>query len=211
MRSSTPWWRVHCFPVVKSKIIPGVLGGLALLLGGAGLHQLQGRALSGSEEDRGPAPVGGYRLLLADWFWLETNLAWESRDAARVRRLIDFTVRADPQTPYFWRNGARILAYDFPAWQCQGAPDAPRGVQAHWRERGAQEALQLLERGQAWHGESAVLHLEMANICLYALGDRQRAADHYRRAAALPDAPDYAGRISARLQGELAAGMTLTR
>lgn len=158
-----------------------------------------------------PTVVGGYGTIVADYLWLETNLAWETRDVPKVRQLIDFTVKSDPQTPYFWLNGARMLAYDFPAWQCEESSLAPRAVQAGWRMRGADEALLLLERGQHWHGKSAVLHLEMANICLYGLCDRHRAAEYYRAAAEQSDAPDYAARIYARLHDEEIAGMTLTR
>ena len=88
---------------------------------------------------------------------------------------------------------------------------APLAVQAAWRAKGASEALLWLERGQRWHGQSAVLHLEMANICLYALGDRHRAAEYFRLASEQSDAPDFAARIYARLHEEEAAGMTLTR
>lgn len=188
-----------------------VLGGLVLLAGGAVLHPIKAGAKAHASERELPAAVGGYRTFAADCCWLKTNLAWETRDPEMVRRLIDFTVTADPRAPYFWLNGARILAYDFPAWQCAGEGGAPLIVQARWRMAGADEALRLLERGQRWHGKSAVLHLEMANICLYALGDRHRAAEFYRLASEQSDAPDYAARIYTRLHEEEIAGITLTR
>jgi tetratricopeptide (TPR) repeat protein len=196
---------------VKSRRPAIFLGGLALLAGGAVLHSLKSRPGARVTEADLPAVVGGYRTLAADCFWLQTNLAWENGDAAKVRGLIDFTVTADPQAPYFWLNGARILAYDLPAWQRALDPQAPGAVQQRCRATAANEALVLLERGLKWHGRSAALHLEMANICLYALGDRQRAAEYYRRASEQADAPDYAVRICARLEAEEKAGMTLTR
>jgi len=158
-----------------------------------------------------PAMAGGYGTIAADCLWLKTNLAWETKDQVRVRRLIDFTVRADPHAPYFWLNGSRILAYDIPAWQRERDGLAPLALQDRWRLAGADEALRLLERGLQWHGKTAALHLEMANICLYGLGDRHRAAEYYRLASEQSDAPDYAARIYARLHEEEIAGMTLTR
>ena len=83
-----------------------------------------------------PAPVGGYRTLAADCLWLKTNLAWENRDPVRVRRLIGFTLMADPKAPYFWLNGARILAYDLPAWQREQESQAPQVLQDRWRMAG---------------------------------------------------------------------------
>lgn len=188
-----------------------VLGGLIVLAGGTVLYPIKERALPFSAERKSPVRPGGYRTFAADCFWLKTNLAWETRDAIKVRRLIDFTVMSDPQSRYFWLNGARILAYDFPAWQCEQEGLAPLALQSRWRKTGADEALRLLERGQLWHGNSAALHLEMANICLYALGDRHRAAEFYRLASEQADAPDYAARIYERLRAEENAGMTLTR
>lgn len=204
-------WRVRFSPVVKFRRSHILFVVLALLAAGAAwrpITSLAGTAKSAREK---PSAVGGYGMIVADYLWLETNLAWEIRDVPKVRQLINFTVKSDPQTPYFWLNGARMMAYDFPAWQCEESSLAPLAVQANWRMRGADEALLLLERGQRWHGKSAVLHLEMANICLYGLGDRHRAAEYYRSAAEQSDAPDYAARIYARLHDEEIAGMTLTR
>jgi hypothetical protein len=105
-----------------------------------------------------------------------------------------------------------MIAYDFPIWQYEMAGGgAPLVMQAHWRQLGANEALLLLERGQQWHRQSAALHLEMANICLYALGDRHRAMEYYRSAAEQRDAPEYVARIYERLHAEELAGMPLTR
>ncbi len=204
-------WRVRFFPAVKFRRYTIGLGVLALLAGGAALHPMTGaagRLMSGSERS---TLLGGYGTIIADYLWLETNLAWEIRDVTKVRQLIDLTMKSDPQTAYYWLNGARILAYDFPAWRCEAASLAPLAVQANWRMTGANEALLLLERGQRWHRKSAVLHLEMANICLYGLGDRHRAAEYYRLASEQGDAPEYAVRIYTRLHDEEVAGMLLTR
>ena len=187
------------------------VGALALVAGGTMLQRLKNGAVAPTHERAKTGALGGYGMIAADYLWMETNLAWEIRDTAKVRRLINFTVQTDPLTPYFWQNGARMIAYDFPAWQCEAARLAPAAVHARWREAGADEALRLLERGLRWHGKSAVLHLEMANICLYALGDRHRAAEYYRRASEQSDAPDYAARIYTRLHDEENAGMPLTR
>jgi len=143
--------------------------------------------------------AGSFRTVAADWLWLQTNLAWEARDPTRVRRLIDLTLRADPGSRYFRLNSARMLAYDLPAWQREAEPGVPVAVRARRRVAAAEEALRLLEFGLRSPGDAA-LHVEMGSICLYALGDRARAAECFRQAAALPDAPDYAGRIFERLQ-----------
>lgn len=164
-----------------------------------------GRAVENAAPGRpGPAGLsqlaGGYAPLVADWLWLRANLAWERRDAPETRRLIRRTVATDPQSAYFWLNGARMLAYDLPAWRRDTEPDAPAALQQRWRLTGADEAIAFLERGLAWHADSAALYLELANISLYVAEDRHRAADYYRQAAGRPDAPPYAARLAESLR-----------
>jgi len=70
-------WRVRFFPAVKFRRYTIGLGVLALLAGGAALHPMTGaagRLMSGSERS---TLLGGYGTIIADYLWLETNLAWE--------------------------------------------------------------------------------------------------------------------------------------
>lgn len=147
-----------------------------------------------------PAVLGGLRSAVAGGFWLRANLAWERRDYADLRVMIESTVAADERPVYFWLNGARMLAYDVPTWV---APDAPGIVRRNMVRHQSDEALQFLEKGLRWHGADAALHIEMANICLRQRGDLEGAARHYRLAAEEPGAPYYAARIHADLLDQL--------
>jgi hypothetical protein len=183
---------------VNSERVAFLCGILVLVAGGAALKPLE-REMKTARAWGGPA-VGGIRAVAADWLWLQTDLAWEQRDPVRTRYLLGLTLAAEPESVYFWSNGARMLAYDLPSWDTGVAGAGARGVQAHRRKLAAWEALRLLQRGLRCHPGSAALQVEMGNICLYALGDREQAAEHYRLAAALPDAPSYADRIYRRLR-----------
>jgi hypothetical protein len=187
---------VGFFPGVKTErqFLSGLL--LAALLAGTVLPRLQPATRAGPDTG-----TNGFRRVLADWLWLEANLAWERHEPEKVRELIGFTVLADPQSPYFWRNSARMLAYDLPAWRCADSPSAPETVQRHWRREAAEEALRLLVRGQEWHRATAELWVEMGGIALYGLGEPRLAAGYFSQAAACPDAPEYAARLAARLAG----------
>jgi len=177
-----------------------LLGAVAALLGGAALQSFESHSAAPAARLTGRALMGGFAPLAADGFWLKANLAWERHDAAETRRLIGLAVAADPQTSYFWLNGARMLAYDLPVWRLEAERNAPVAVRRKWRQAAAADALRLLTRGSAWHGNSAGLQLEMANISLYGLGDPQLAAEYYAQAAEQPDAPPYAARLAARLR-----------
>jgi tetratricopeptide (TPR) repeat protein len=177
-----------------------IICGLALLWsGGWALQSLEPPATT-SAGDGAWCLVGAYRPLAADWFWLQADLAWEREDAEATRLLLGLALAADPRSSYFWLNSARMLAYDLPAWGA-GHPDGSDGAwRAHRRKVGAAEALALLQQGLRWHPNSVIFHVEMGDLCLYALGDRARAAEYYRLAAAQPGAPAYAGRINRRLR-----------
>ena len=162
----------------------------------AGLAVEQMAALAG--QGGSLAVMGGMRSMVASGFWLRANLAWEHGDQAETAALIDLTVAADERPLYFWLNGARIMAYDFPAWRLGGAP-VPRAVRQRVIEEQARVALGFLERGLRWHGPAAELFIEMANIHLRQLGDLENAARCYRLAAEQPGAPYYAARIHGEL------------
>jgi hypothetical protein len=147
------------------------------------------------------AVLGGLRSVVAGSFWLRTNLAWERKDAVATAALLHLTVAADERPLHFWLNGARMLAYDLPEWRIEaGAPAALRR-RAVVEQAGA--ALDFLQRGMEWRGPSPEILIEMANIRLRALGDREGAARLFRRAAELPGAPYYAARVHAELLREL--------
>jgi tetratricopeptide (TPR) repeat protein len=141
--------------------------------------------------------LGGMRAAVASGFWLRANLAWERRDLGETMACLKLTVAADEGPRYFWVNGARMMAYDFPEWRLEaGAPAAVRGNVVAEQARAA---LEFLESGLRFHPDDAALLIEMANIRLRVLGDREGAAQLFRRAAGRADAPYYAARIHGEL------------
>ncbi|HEY8993997.1 MAG TPA: hypothetical protein VIM71_05010 [Lacunisphaera sp.] len=147
------------------------------------------------------AVLGGLRSAVAGGFWLRANLAWERKDGAATTALLLLTVAADERPLHFWLNGARMLAYDLPEWRVE--PDAPVSVRRRAAVEQAGVALVFLRKGMEWRGRSPEILIEMANIRLRALGDREGAARLFRQAAELPGAPYYAARVHAELLREL--------
>lgn len=173
-----------------------------MVAAGAGLDGLAPRRVTSAADRPLEAFFIGHPALgelTADGAWVMLNAAWERGDEPRVRALLALTLAASGED-YFRLNGARMLAFDLPAWRMRRHAEAPDSVQAHWRRQGAREALGLLGEDGAW---SASRWIEAANITLYALGDRAGAAELYRRAAEAPGAPWHAGRIHAQLLHEL--------
>lgn len=161
-------------------------------------HRAAQPALRSGAADAGPgvalALLGGFRAFAADLVWLQAYAAWERRDTPATTRLLRLATDVDPRPLSFWLNGARILAYDLPAWMSpDGAP-----VQAAAREP-VRQALRRLETAETFHPGEPLLWIERAGIELHALHDPAAAAESYRRAALLPGAPYFAARLHAEL------------
>jgi tetratricopeptide (TPR) repeat protein len=146
--------------------------------------------------------LGGFRAIVADFFWIKTNSVWEDNDLPATQTFIKLVTAIDPRPLYFWQNGARMIAYDMPNWRIvkEGGYDAvPQARQRHIDEEQSEVALKYLREAFGHHPNSALLHIEIANVYLNRLKDNVSAAEAYRKAAALPSAPYYAARIYAEL------------
>ncbi len=192
--------------IASSKLSVSLLP-LAVLLGTLGLlrpleHHLAVSELPSAQLRRlGGSGVlgimGGMRSAVANGFWLRANLAWERRDATETVALLNLTVAADERPLYFWLNGARMLAYDLPAWRVTA--EMPEAVRRQAALEGVEVAHTFLVVGLRAHPDSAELMIELANIELRVRGDRATAAEWFRRAAEQPGAPYFAARIHAEL------------
>lgn len=148
------------------------------------------------------AVLGGFRAIAADLFWLRSYFAWERRDAAATESLLQLTTVLDGRPLNFWLNGARIIAFDIPAWRIDATHDVgavPAIERTRISESQGQRALSFLQRGLALHPNRASMWIERANIELNCLHDPSLAAESYRRASEQPDAPYYAARVYAEL------------
>lgn len=150
--------------------------------------------------------LGGFRAIVADFFWIKTNAVWEDNDLPATQTFIKLVTAIDPRPLYFWLNGSRMIAYDMPNWRvaAEGGYDAvPAGRQRKIEEEQSGVALKYLNEAFGYHPNSALLYVEIANVYLNRLKDTVSAAEAYRLASLQPDAPHYAARIYAELLRKL--------
>jgi hypothetical protein len=148
------------------------------------------------------ALLGGFRALVADVTWVRMYTLWERRDLPATETLVRLVAALDPRPVYFWLNGARIVAFDFPVWRIEAAGGferVPRLEQDRIAREQAEAGLQLLGRAMAFHPASPDLWIERANIQYNRLRDLEGAAESYRRAWELPGAPYYVARVRAEM------------
>jgi hypothetical protein len=163
--------------------------------------QLVGATAAADPACKAAELLGGFRSLAADMVWLRANVLWEGRERIRLERTLHLVTALDPRPLLFWLNGARMIAFDVPAWRIadSGGNALPATIQDRIRAEQAEQALAWLDRAAIFHPDSPAILIERANICLYGRRDLAAAADWYRQAAELPDTPVYAGRIHAEL------------
>jgi hypothetical protein len=203
---------------VKSRLpfFAVIFGGLALT--GSLLHPVESRLWAETratqpalrQEALGAAAgrgltfgvLGGFRAIAADFTWVRVYALWEKRDLPAVETLLRLVTTLDPRPLYFWLNGARMLAYDMPAWRiaAAGGYDAvPEGEQRRIDAEQARLALRRLDEAAQFHPASAELWVERANIELTRARDVMAAAESYRHAWEQPNGPYYAARLHAEM------------
>lgn len=150
--------------------------------------------------------LGGFRAIVADFFWIRTNYVWEQYDLPGTQTSIKLVTAIDPRPLYFWLNGSRMIAYDMPNWRIDkagGYDKVPDSVKRRFDKEQSEVGVNYLREAFGHHPNNPIIRLEIASIYLNRLKDTETAAEHYREAAQHPDAPYYAARIYAELLRKL--------
>ncbi|PXA03622.1 hypothetical protein DDZ13_11620 [Coraliomargarita sinensis] len=146
--------------------------------------------------------LGGFRSIMADFLWIQTNSVWENRERAKLNSMIRLVTSIDPRPEFFWINGARMIAYDVPNWRIEeegGYQEVSERRQHEINLEQAEQAFILIQRALEFHPDSARLYLEIGQIYMIRLDDPAKAAPWFLRASQQPDAPYFAARIYAQL------------
>lgn len=146
--------------------------------------------------------LGGFRAIMADFLWIQTNSVWEKRDRAKLDSMVRLVTTLDPRPDFFWINSARMIAYDVPNWRIReegGYQNVPESRQKQIDQEQAEQAFQHIERALEFHPDNPKLILEVGQIYLNRLDDVDKAAHWFLKASKLPGAPHFAARIYAEL------------
>lgn len=146
--------------------------------------------------------LGGFRAIVADFFWIRTNVIWSDSDLPATQTLIKLVTAIDPRPQFFWINGANMIAYDMPHWRILAAGGytvVSESEQRRFDREQAEIALRLLKEGFIYHPHSVALYVCQANIQLNRAKDTAAAAESYHMAALQPGAPYFTTRIYGEL------------
>lgn len=146
--------------------------------------------------------LGGFRAVMADFLWIQTNTVWEDRERAKLDTMIRLVTSIDPRPLFFWTNSARMIAYDVPHWRIReegGYQAVPKSRQKEIDLEQAEKAFAYIRRALKFHPDDPRLFLEIGQIYLNRLDDPVQAAPWFLRASEQPGAPYFAARIYAEL------------
>jgi hypothetical protein len=143
------------------------------------------------------AALGGFRSLLADFFFIQAHVAWERTEWSRVLLLLREATALQPHAILFWDMAAWHMAWNASA----AALNDPSQPRLALRIKAQREYFDLgrdfLERGIRNNPDRPQLYEALARLYRDKYKDHARAAEFFAKAATKPGAPSYAKRFSA--------------
>lgn len=141
------------------------------------------------------AALSGFRSPLAMYLWLQAYDAWEKTEWGKMAGIFDLVTTLQPRSLMYWDTAAWHMAWN----ASQAAIEDPNQPSEALRKRAQQQYFKLgkeyLERGIANNPDRYNLYERLGDLLRLKLGDHLAAAEAYRKAAALPDSPDYVKRF----------------
>lgn len=148
------------------------------------------------------AALGGYRNLTANLVWINMYRHWERLERDETLRQMNLAVALNPNSEFFWLDGARIIANDMPTWEvgiesADVLDNTPEGIQIRYRY--ARMALEYLEGAPSWLSHEESILTERGLICWRKLDDLDAALGYFSQIALGEDAPYHLSRVYAEL------------
>lgn len=148
------------------------------------------------------ATLGGYRTITANLVWISMYGDWQYRRLPEVLSKMKLAVSLNPDSEFFWIDGARIIANDLPVWEVGDEKmetlfRTEEGIAV--RKDYGRRALRFLESAPEYLQNRAAVLVEMGTIAWKKLDDLPLAIDYFQAASLTENAPFYVFRVYAEL------------
>lgn len=185
-------------------IATGILA-LAALVAAGGLNAaLRDRDVAAADSANVEAPAvaaeqafGGLRRLAAGLIWVGVYSDWHRRDRAAMTAGMEWAVQLDPGVMLYWLDGARMMAYDVPAWH-RGSIRSADELKSLRREQ-LERSMNWLDRAWAEHPQRAAIPIEKAVQQWSVARDAAAAERALAAAQGCGDAPYFVARVRAEM------------
>lgn len=205
-----------CLRIVSFKAKIALLwlaGAIALGIGSRPLLREGGTgsevsSLAGLSGDLGQgitlAALGGYKNIAANFVWIGMYSEWQYRRKIPVLEKMKLAVSLNPDSVYFWVDGARIIANDMPVWRVgdEGMErlfDDSDAEGKAIREEYARQALRFLDKVPATLNDRYEIPLERGAIYWRRLNNVPQAIVELEKALRTPRPPYFLSRVYAEL------------
>jgi hypothetical protein len=143
------------------------------------------------------AALSGFRALVADMLYIRAHTAWERTEWGRMKLDFDAVTSLQPRAVLFWDQAAWHMAFNASI----AAYENPKQPREALRLKAQREYWKLGEdyllRGIANNPDKPILYDRLGFLYREKFRDHCKAAEAYRQAAALPNAPAYVRRFHA--------------
>src|SRR5262249_30650377 len=143
------------------------------------------------------AALSGFRAVVADFLFIQAQVAWERTEWGRVLFLFRQVTTLQPHVPLFWDMAAWHMAWNASAAAMNDSPQPRLALRVKAQREYFALGKDFLERGIKNNPDSAQLHEALARLYHDKLNDHERASEFYEKAARLPGAHSYDRRCSA--------------
>lgn len=152
--------------------------------------------------------TGGMRALTSNLIWIKSHEYWSKKDVAGNAANMQLALAIDSRNIGLWQIAASVMAYDWPKWRMEQykkthGQEMPKWMEADIREQYACSALELIKQAYEYHQGDYRLIVDAAIIHKNCLGNTERAAELYRYASQLPNAPFFLARTHGELLREM--------
>ena len=143
------------------------------------------------------AALGGFRSLVADFFFIQAHVAWERTEWSRVLLLLREATTLQPRAILFWDMAAWHMAWNASA-AALNDPAQPRSHCGLRHSASISISAGIFSSAASENNpDRPQLYEALARLYRDKYKDHARAAEFFAKAATKPGAPSYAKRFSA--------------
>jgi hypothetical protein len=143
------------------------------------------------------AALSGFRAPTADALWIQAHGAWEKTEWGRLALLLNSVVTLQPRSTMFWDTAAWHMAWNASVAAFNDPDESREALRVKAQREYFDLGKNFVERGIQNNPDSYELYQRMGLLQRDKYGNRCAAAEAFRKAAELDDAPAYIKRFAA--------------
>ncbi len=143
------------------------------------------------------AALSGFRAPVADALWIQAHTAWENTEWGRLTLLLNNVVMLQPQSKMFWDTAAWHMAWNASVAAFNNPDQKRKALRVRAQREYVDLGKNFVERGIQNNPDSYELYQRLGFLQRDKYKDPCAAAEAFRKASELENAPAYLKRFAA--------------